>query len=494
MRFSMAFVATSTLALAPAVAQAPATRLQQTYLDQRDVQESAKEHAALIQEFGGAETGARASYVDGIGRRVSAYSGVANPGQTLHYTTLNSPVENAFATPGGYVYITRQLMGIMNDESNLAFVLGHETGHIAARHGQTRKSAANQNNILGVLGAILGGVVGDNIFGSLISQSAQQFSKYRTLSFSRNQEYQADVLGIRYMTQAGYNPAGAGTMLSQLGRSSALEARVQGNASRSAPEWTQTHPLTQNRVTQADQAARQTGRMGSGMVNRDQFLAQLDGMMVDDDPAQGIVDGRTFTHPDLRMQFTVPTGYLMQNSASSVDIQGSAGQAQFGGGRYDGNMQAHIGKILYGLTEGKAQVAMGPVQRTTVNGIPTYVTTGRANTQSGQVDVSIIAYEWDRNTAYHFIMITQGGAGVGPFSQMINSLRRITTQEAAAIRPRVINVVMVRQGDTAQSLARRMAYRNFQLDRFLALNGLNGNSRLTPGQKVKLVVYGSRRQ
>lgn len=502
MRFSTVFLASSAIALSPAVAQVSAPYPQQqqqaqpqgTYLDPKDVQESTKEHAALIQEFGGAETGNRAAYVDGVGRRVSAYSGVANPGQTLHFTTLNSPVENAFATPGGYVYITRQLMGIMNDESNLAFVLGHETGHIAARHSKRRESAATKNSILGVLGAVLGGVVGDNIFGNLISQSAQQFSKYRTLSFSRNQEYEADVLGIRYMTQAGYDPNGAATMLSQLGAASALESRVQGQANRSAPEWTQTHPLTQNRVTQAQRVARQTGRVGTGMRNRDAFLAQLNGVMVDDDPAQGVIEGRSFTHPDLGMQFQVPTGYLMQNSASSVDIQGSAGQAQFSTARYDGNMQNYIGQVLYGLTEGKTQVQMGQTQRTMVNGIPTYVAIGRANTSNGQVDVSIVAYEWDRNTAYHFIMLTQAGQGVGPFTPMINSLRRITTQEAAAIRPRIINVVAVKSGDTVQSLATRMAYRDYQVDRFVALNGISANSRLVPGQKVKLVVYGTRRR
>lgn len=501
MRFATVFLATSAVVLTPAVAQVsapypqrPQAQAQGNYLDPRDVQESTRDHAALIQEFGGAETGARAAYVDGVGRRVSAYSGVANPGQTLHFTALNSPVENAFATPGGFVYITRQLMGIMNDESNLAFVLGHETGHIAARHSRQRESAASKNAILGVLGAVLGGVVGDNIFGNVISQGAQQFSKYRTLSFSRKQEYEADQLGIRFMTQAGYDPNGAATMLNQLGRASALESRVQGDTSRAAPEWTQTHPLTQNRVAQAQQVARATGRVGTGLRNRDAFLAQLSGVMVGDDPAQGVIEGRSFTHPDLGMQFMVPTGYLMQNSTSAVNIDGTGGKAQFSTARYDGNMQNYINQVVYGLTEGKTQVAMGPIQRTMINGIPAYVAIGRANTNNGQVDVSVVAYEWDRKTAYHFIMLTQGGQGVGPFLPLVNSLRRISAQEAAAIRPRVINVVTVKRGDTVQSLASQSAYRDYQVERFAALNGINATDRLVPGQKVKLVVYGTRRR
>ena len=144
-----------------AVIAIPAAALAQgapRYLSQRDVAEAQRQHPQLVAEFGGAETGARAAYVDGVGRRVASLSGVAN--NSYHYTTLNSAVENAFALPGGYVYITRQLMGLMNDEAELAFVLGHETGHIAANHAQARKSAASRNSVLGVLGAILGSALG----------------------------------------------------------------------------------------------------------------------------------------------------------------------------------------------------------------------------------------------------------------------------------------------------------------------------------------------
>ena len=489
MRSKMAFLMASALVVVPATAQVP----QQRYLSQRDVQEAVKQHPQVVAEFGGAETGPRAAYVETVGRRVASFSGTANAGQAYRFTTLNSAVENAFAVPGGYVYITRQLMGIMNDEAELAFVVGHETGHIAANHAQARKSAAQNNSILGVLGAVLGAVVGNNAFGGLISQGAQQFSKLRTLSFSRNQEYQADVLGIRYMAQAGYDPNAGATMLTQLARSTALESRIQGDSNRSTPEWASSHPLSQNRVTQASQTARQAGRGGSGVRNRDAFLTQLNGVMVDDDPAQGVIEGRSFIHPDLRLQFMVPTGYLMQNGTSAVTIQGSGGQAQFAGGRFNGNMQAYIGQVIQQLTGGQAQIQLGSLQQTQVNGIPSTYVTGRANTSSGAVDVSVFAYQWDRDTAYHFVALTQAGQGLTPFASMVNSLRRISTAEASAIRPRIIDVVTVRRGDTMQSLAARMAYRDFQMDRFLALNGLASGSRLLPGQKVKLVVYGTRR-
>ncbi len=484
MRRTMTLLAASALAVVPASAQMSQPR----YLSQRDVQEAAKQHPEVVAELGGAETGPRAAYVESVGRRVAAFSGTANAGQAYHFTTLNSAVENAFAVPGGYVYITRQLMGIMNDEAELAFVVGHETGHIAANHARARKSAATRSSILGVLGSILGAVVGIEGIGGI----AQQFSKSRLLSFSRDQEYQADVLGIRYITQAGYDPNASSTMLAQLARSTALEARMQGDANRSTPEWASTHPLSENRMAQAARTARQTGRAGSGLRNRDAFLAQLKGVLVDDDPAQGVIEGRIFTHPDLRLAFTVPTGYLMQNGTSAVSIQGSAGQAQFSGGRFNGDMPAYIGAVLQQLTGGQAQIQLGSLQQTQVNGIPATYVVGRANTSSGAVDVGVFAYQWDRDTAYHFVMLTQAGQGLSPFASMVNSLRRIGTAEAAAIRPRVMDVVTVGRGDTMQSLAGRMAYRDFRMDRFLALNGLASTSRLAAGQKVKLVVYGTR--
>lgn len=485
MRRSIFLLAASATVLSPIAVQA-----QVRSLNQREVVEAQRQHPELVREFGGAETGARAAYVEGVGRRVASFSGVANPGQVFRFTTLNSAVDNAFAVPGGFIYITRQLMTLMNDEAELAFVLGHETGHIAANHAQARRSAATRNSILGVLGAIVGNVLGSTGFGNLLSQGA----RLRTLSFSRDQEYQADTLGTRYVVAAGYDPLGGANLLASLGRSDALQLRIQGKDSRSTPEWASTHPNSLNRVQREQQLAVQSGRAGKGLRNRDAFLAQLEGLTVDDDPAQGVIEGRSFTHPDLKLRFVVPAGYLMQNSASAVSIEGSAGKAQFSGGGYSGDLQSYIARVIAQLTGGRQQVAMAPPRQTTINGLPAMYATGRANTSSGGVDVSVMAYRWDRDTVYHFVMLTQAGAGIGQFSSMVGSFRRLTQQEAGAIRPKVVDVVTVQPGDTVQSLAQRMAYRDFRLDRFRSLNGLAANAALAPGQKVKIVVFGNRRR
>lgn len=481
MRRNILMLTVAALAFTPAAAQ------QLRYLDPRDVAEAQRDNAELIQALGGAETGPRAAYVDSVGRRVGSQAGLANPGQSLHFVTLNSAVENAFSVPGGYVYVTRQLMGLMDDESQLAFALGHEVGHVAANHAHIRERYASRNP-LGVFGQIIGA-----IFGSGISDILTARSRLDMLSFSREQEYQADTLGLRYMIGAGYDPAGAAGVLAALTRQSVLEARVQGRTNRQTPEWASTHPLSENRMQRALAEARATGRLGTGVRNRDQFLNALEGVYVDDDPAQGVIEGPTFTHPDLRIQFSVPQGYLMSNGTDAVTISGSAGKAQFRGGAYSGSLDNAILLAFRQLAGGQANFPVPPPQHVTINGMPAAITTARVNTDSGQIDASVAAYQWDAQRVYYFVMLTPGGYGVSPFLPMINSLRRVSPVEAAAIRPRVIHVQTVRPGDTIQSLASRMAYRDFKLERFLSLNGLAANTSLAPGRKVKLVVYGTRR-
>src|SRR4051812_16988393 len=475
MRKKILMITVAVLAFAPAAAQ------QQRYLNPRDVAEAQHDNAELVQALGGAETGPRAAYVEAVGRRVGGQSGVANPGQSLHFIMLNSAVENAFSVPGGYVYVTRQLMGLMNDESQLAFALGHEVGHVAANHAHIREQYAERSP-LGVFGQIIGAIFGSGISDVLTARSALDL-----LSFSREQEYEADTLGLRYMIGAGYDPAGASGVLAALTRQSALEARVQGQTNRRTPEWASTHPLSENRMQRALAEARATGRLGKGVRNRDQFLSELEGVYVDDDPAQGVIEGATFTHPDLRIQFSVPQGYLMSNGVDAVTISGSAGKAQLRGGQFSGNLDNAVLLAFRQLTGGQSNFPVPPPQHMTINGMPAAITTARVNTDSGMIDASVAAYQWDVRHVYYFVMLTPGGYGVGPFVPMINSLRRITPAEAAAIRPRVIHVETVRPGDTVQSLASRMAYREFKLERFLSLNGLAANGPLVAGQKVKLV-------
>ncbi|MEH6756030.1 MAG: M48 family metalloprotease [Parasphingorhabdus sp.] len=453
-----------------------------------DKRSGAEAHPQLLQEFGGAYTGPQSAYVVRIGQDIAVQSGLGDARSDFTVTLLNSPVNNAFAIPGGYVYLTRQLMALMNDEAEMAGVLGHEVGHVAARHGKKRQKAAQRNSILGALGQIGAAVLlGDSALGKLGQEVFGTGSQLLTLKYSRKQEYEADDLGIRYLASAGYAPAALSTMLESLAAQSAIDARAAGRDARGVPEWASTHPNPLERVSRAAKNAGKLGVVG-GKRNRDVFLQNLDGVLYGDDPKQGVIEGNSFLHPDLKLKFTVPSGFAMQNGTSAVTINGSAGQGQFTTGPYTGNMTTYIASAFKALSGEGADIPYGDIQRTTVNGLPVAYATGRAKSSSGEIDVTIFAYEFSNSSAFHFATLAPVGKA-SVFSPMYQSMKRLTSSEVAAIKPRKIDVVTVRVGDTIDSIAQKMAYSSYQKDRFLVLNRLSASDVLQLGQKVKIVIY-----
>ncbi|MGF1550457.1 MAG: M48 family metalloprotease [Sphingomonadaceae bacterium] len=457
-----------------------------TAISPRTAQQAAQMHDQIVAEFGGEVAGARGAYVDEIGRKVAAQSGIQGGGAgAFNFTIVNSPVPNAFAVPGGGIFITRQLLGLMDNEAELASVLGHEIGHITEDHSKERQD----RGLLGQLGVLVTGILTGS--GDL-AQIAGLVSQGLFAQYSQGQEYEADEVGISFMSRAGYDADAAATLLASLGAVETLDRRIAGQDQRAVPSWARTHPNSRDRVERADALAGRVQPAGAGIINRDRYLQMIDGMIWDDDPAQGVIEDRTFLHPDLRIRFTVPPGYAINNGVRAVTIAGSGGQAQFSGGRYGGSLDSYIAQVFRQLTGGRQQVRYPPPRRTTVNGIPAAYTTAQVRSQSGVVDVSVIAYQWDGDTAYHFVTVARAGSQFGPFGSMVQSVGKLSASQAAAVRPRVIDIVTVRSGDTPQSLAERMAYRTHKLERFLTLNSLGPDSRLQPGDKVKLVVYGSR--
>lgn len=458
-----------------------------TSISQSDKAEGAKAHPQLLQEFGGTYSGPQAAYVTSVGRKIAVQSSLSKAQGDFTITLLNSSVNNAFAIPGGYVYITRQLMALCNDEAEMAGVLGHEIGHVAAQHGQRRQKAATRNAIGGALLQILtGAVLGNSGLGGILQQGIGTGTQLLTLKFSRSQEYEADDLGIRYLASAGYDPKALSSMLASLAAQSALDARVSGQSG-NVPEWASTHPDPASRVQRALSNARASGSTSS-LRNRDTFLNELNGITYDDDPRQGIIQSGRFIHPDLRISFAAPGGYAMANGTEAVTISGSGGQAQFGGASYSGNIDAYVASIFRALAKDNSASTPAP-QHTSVNGIPAAYATTRANSQSGQVDVTVFAYELGPTQAFHFLMLAPAGQGMGPFAGMTQSFKRITAQEAEAVKPRKVQVVAVKSGDTVASLSARMAYDSDKQERFLTLNALTASAKLVPGQRVKLVTY-----
>ena len=445
----------------------------------------AQYHEQFVAEFGGAMTGPQADYVERVTQNVAVHSGLATRPDAFQVTLLNSSVNNAFAVPGGYVYVTRQLVGLMNNEAELAAVMGHEVGHVAARHSARREAAAQRNQLGGLGIAILSQVLlgGNNPLGQQISQAAMQGSQLLTLKFSRTQELEADQLGVQYLNGAGYDPRAMASLLSSLAAQNTLEASLQGRGDATIPAWASTHPDPASRV----QNALALAGSGTGVTNRETFLQRIDGLMYGDDPAQGVIEGSDFIHPELRLRFTAPTGFYMVNGTRAVSINGDAGRAQLTTAQFDGNLENYVRAVFRALGGDQQQLAPQTLQRSTVNGIPVVIGGARVNNGQQQVDVTVTAYDFGNGQAYHFQAITPAGQAA-VFNPMYNSLRRITAAEAAQVVPRAIDIVTASRTDTVATLARRMAYTDAQEQRFRVLNGLSGTDTVQAGRQYKIVV------
>lgn len=451
----------------------------------------AKYHPEILKEFGGAYQSPQTAYVERVGKKIALQSGLANSENEFTVTFLNSAVNNAFAIEGGYVYITRQLAALCNSEAEMAGVLGHEVGHTAARHSKKRQKQATIANILGAIGTIGGAMLGDQgglagALGGVAREYSGALAQIFTLKYSRGQEEQADDLGIKYLSKAGYDPTALSAMLNSLALQTAVDAKAAGLNGHSVPEWASTHPDPAKRVVRAATNAKKYP--ASSLRNADTHLKAIDGMMYDDDPREGVIEGQEFLHPDLRLRFAVPSGFGMSNGTQAVTISGNGGKALFTTQAYNGDQRAYIDAAFKAVVGNQQQVNYGQIQQRSVNGIPAFFATANVQTQqSGVVSLTVFAYEWASNQAFHFVTITP--ANSSPFASMYESVARLTDKQAAEIKPRKIRVVTVGKADTVATLAGRMAYKNFQTERFLALNGLASNATVTSGQKVKIVTY-----
>lgn len=472
------------LALAGCMGAGAAVPSASTPITQQEAQMGAQYHPQLIAQFGGAMSGPHAAYIEQVGKNIAVQSGLGNARESFTVSLLNSPVHNAFAVPGGYIYTTRQLVTLMNNEAELAAVLGHEVGHVAARHSQRRQQAAQRNSVFGMLGAIGSSILfGNSEIGQLGQRLAMGGAQFFTLKFSRKQELEADDLGIQYLSRAGYDRRAMGTVLASLAAQNTLDARLQGRNA-SVPEWASTHPDPASRV---QGALTKAGAAAGGVTNRDTFLSRIDGLLYGDDPAQGIIDGSRFIHPDLRLSFTAPQGFYMVNGTSAVSINGQGAQAQMKLAPYSGNLETYVRQQFTALGGQNSTLAPAQMERTTVNGLPAAYGIARVNNGNSQVDVVVFAYEFARDRAFHFTAIAPAGRA-GVFNPMFQSMSRISQAEAGAVVPKRLQVVTVQRGDTVASLARRMAYPSAQEERFRVLNALGSRDGLMPGQTVKLVV------
>lgn len=445
-------------------------------------------HPGILKDNGGTFNDPRITqYVNDMGQRLVANSELSD--YPFTFTVLDTPLVNAFALPGGYVYVTRGIMALVNDESELASVIGHEIGHVTARHSAKRY---NNQMFAGLGTLIVGAATGNSGLANSLGQGAQAY----LMSYSRDQEHQSDELGIRYASRAGFDPYAASSMLNGLDNEHKLQLTLANREGESrGTDFGSTHPNTQERVARAFQGATQTGiPQNSRNRNQEVYFNIIDGMRFGDDPKQGIIDGKTFKHPTMKLTFTVPDNYILQNASDAVRAVGT-GSAEgaaiiFAGANMNNKtVREHAADLWKGY---KIQNEMQGLQEIDINGMAaaTGYTTMTMNSQS--YIVRLIAIQYSGNTGYHFMMLTPQSKYNGiseSLQRMSYTFKKLTDQEAAAIKGRKIRIIRARSGDTIDGLSRQMAFDTYRKERFMALNGLNDNSVIRSGQRLKLVVW-----
>ena len=256
----------------------------------------------IRQQFGIYQDKGLNAYVDGVGQKMVPYS--HRPNLQYHFAVLDTPVVNAFAAPGGYIYVTRGIMALMGSEAELAAVLGHEMGHVAARHSMKRLSG----QMLASIGLMLGSVLSKDI--AKVAGLAGLGMQLLFLKFSRSDEYQADSLGVRYARQAAYSPA------EMLRFFTALENMSVETGGHKIPSFLSTHPMTSDRIAKVKaMVSSQDVRLE---VKKEPYLRHVDGMVYGDNPRQGFAENGVFYHPVMAFQFTIPSGWIVDNTPMQV--------------------------------------------------------------------------------------------------------------------------------------------------------------------------------
>ena len=393
--------------------------------------------------------------------------------QTYRITILNSPNVNAFALPGGYLYVTRGLLALANDSAELAAVIAHEMGHVTANHGiQRQQKEAEEGLATRVVTDVLG--------GSPVAQAALIRGKLRLAQFSRNQELEADAIGIRSISRAGFDPFAASRFLQSMAAYS--EFRNVTGAQDASLDFLASHPNAPQRIELAQRLARTDAAPGTGAVDRDSFLAGIDGLLFGDTPEEGYVRGNSFIHPGLGIAFSVPSGFVIDNSATEVTATGPGDMAI----RFDGvAVERNVRLTDYIRSGWVAGLKPESIRAETVNGNEAAV--ARARADSWQFDITVVRAG---DKVYRLLTAAPvASASLDTVAGAVRaSFRSLSAREKAALRPLRIRVVTVKPGETAGSLSALMVGVDRKLDLFRVLNALPPGGGVSAGDKVKIIT------
>ncbi len=431
---------------------------------------SQREHRRILSAYGGPYSDpALAALIAGMVDRLVAAS--EQPELRYNVTILNSPAINAFALPSGNLYVTRGLIGLANDGSELANVLAHEMAHVIARHAALRQSEARR---VALVASATAKTLNDSTTGAL----ALAKSKLALASFSRAQEFEADGIGIGIAARAGYDPHGAVRVLTAMSRFAGLRS-ASGTDPRSL-DFLASHPATPERIENAANNARQ---YAAGARDEESFLAALDGLVYGEDPVEGFVRGRRFLHPKYGFAFTAPKGFKLENTSKALLGTKRVGEQAL---RLDiVRLDSQPTPAAYLSSGWIENIEAGSVEELTIAGF----SAATASAKSEDWWFRLYALQRGREI-YRFIFATKSKTPAidRSFGESIKTFRRLSLAEAASAKPLRIKVVTVAPGDTVERLAGQMALIGRRVDRFRVLNGIAANDQVKPGDRVKIVI------
>jgi len=468
---------------------------ERTVMDEAsEMSEGAKAHKDVLKEYGAVDDPKLQAYVAELGQRLAAQSHRANLQWT--FTVLDSPEINAFALPGGYVYVTRGIMAYLENEAELAGVMGHEIGHVTARHAAQR-ATRQQNAGIGViaatvLGAVLevGGISGATNIANRASQSA---AAGYVAAYSRDQESQADELGAEYLSRNRYDPKNMVDVIQVLKSQeqfAADAAKAEGKPAPTRSSWLSTHPANDKRLADIQAfAAKYRGQTGYADDGRERYLQAIAGMTFGDSAQQGLVRGRDFFHPGLGIALTAPQGWQIANSADAIAVVDGAADAGLivrlvppkAGATHDEIIQ-NVLKPLDGRTE-----------KRTIHGLAATHFSGTARDDKGQtrpVTMTLVSGPGERTFWLQYAAKSaEARQRAEPgLAEADASFRAMTHADRAAARPWSVRTVPFPRGGFAE-LARSSPLPAARAEAQLRLlNGVYGaESMPRPGQLVKVL-------
>ena len=494
--FGLLMAASLTLGAAPAISPAVAQQggdRDAPGITAQEAQLGREQHKQVLAQFGGAYDDPKLqAYVKNIGERLK--DATEFKGEEFTFTLLNSDVVNAFALPGGYVYVSRGLLALARDEAELAGVLGHEIGHVRAHHTTARVKRAGLGQAGAVAAQILGGLLGGYLGGDMGARLGAQVggqagalgAQAWVQGFSREQEFEADQLGIQNLEAAGYEPRAMASFLGQLRANDQLDQQLTGGRE-AVPSWLSSHPRTEDRLTRAGEAAAQAAP-GAREQDRERFLAAIDGLVYGDDPSQGFVRGRTFEHPELGFRFTAPEGFTLKNTPTAVigrDRQGRFLNFDMARGR-SGDPETFIARDW--AKEARVENLQALQLR---SGLEAAAGFTRVQINKQPAEAMLVAIAAGDGQFYRFMFADPRGLGrddVADFGEAARSFALLAKGEARGARPLRIKLHTVASGETQEDLAKLMKVEQLPLETFRVLNGFKEGQELRPGEMVKIIV------